>query len=348
AAPPLPEPHPPVSRYGRRYSAARPSHVSSRPSDVDASGTADKVRKAGKARKKPTPEGFLPRFVYGLTMGLLNLGDSAAVRARKELEARIAGPTHGGAAFIPVISRKGGVGATTVTTILGMALADVRDDGVLAVDAHPDRGTLADRVDVEAPASVRDFVRRAHRIESPDQLANLVAHDPTGLDVLASDTDPDQSHPFSARSYGIVADVAERFYSVVLTDGASGVLEPTMHAALERADGVVLVTGGTAEEARLASETIDWLFAHDLGGLAKRAVVAINTATAGTAFDELPQIEAHFRSRVRDVVRIPYDEELAAGSPVRYGALRPYTRDSARDLAALVMDAAAASPVAAA
>jgi hypothetical protein len=27
-----------------------------------------------------------------------------------------------------------------------------------------------------------------------------------------------------------------------------------------------------------------------------------------------------------------------AGTPVRFGALRPFTRDSARDLAALVMD----------
>ncbi|MCU1417637.1 MAG: MinD/ParA family protein, partial [Schumannella sp.] len=201
AAPPLPEPRPPVSRYGRRYSAPRASDAATPPTE-DRAGKPDRVRKPGRPRTKPTPEGVWPRFVYGVTLGLLNLGDSAAVRARKELEARIAGPTHDGAAFIPVISRKGGVGATTVTTILGMALADVRDDGVLAVDAHPDRGTLADRVEVEAPASVRDFVRRAHRIESPEQLANLVAHDPTGLDVLASDTDPDQSHPFSARSYG--------------------------------------------------------------------------------------------------------------------------------------------------
>jgi hypothetical protein len=38
------------------------------------------------------------------------------------------------------------------------------------------------------------------------------------------------------------------------------------------------------------------------------------------------------------VVRIPYDPELAAGSVVRYDALRPFTRDSARQLAALVVD----------
>jgi hypothetical protein len=41
---------------------------------------------------------------------------------------------------------------------------------------------------------------------------------------------------------------------------------------------------------------------------------------------------------VRQVVRIPYDRELAAGSVVRYAALKPFTRQSARELAAYVMD----------
>jgi MinD-like ATPase involved in chromosome partitioning or flagellar assembly len=260
------------------------------------------------------------------------------VRARKQLEARIAGPVDDGARFIPVISRKGGVGATTITALLGMALAEVRDDRVLAVDAHPDRGTLAERVTEPSTASVRDVVQLARSIRSADDLDELVGHDRTSLEVLASDSDPEQARPFDEDAYNVVADVAQRFYSVVLTDGASGVLEPVMQAALKRADGLVVVSGGSAEEARLASEIIDWLEANDLAELAANAIVALNTATTGTVFDHLPQIEAHFQSRVRDVVRIPYDEELVAGTPVRFGALRPFTRDSARDLAALVMD----------
>jgi MinD-like ATPase involved in chromosome partitioning or flagellar assembly len=219
-----------------------------------------------------------------------------------------------------------------------MALAEVRDDRVLAVDAHPDRGTLAERVTEPSTASVRDVVELAPRIRVADDLDELVGHDRTSLEVLASDADPSQAHPFDGDAYNVVADVAERFYSVVLTDGASGVLEPVMQAALERADGLVIVSGGSAEEARLASEIIDWLEANDLAGLAANAVVALNTATTGTVFDDIAQIEAHFLSRVRDVVRIPYDEELVAGTPVRFGALRPYTRDMARDLAAVVMD----------
>jgi MinD-like ATPase involved in chromosome partitioning or flagellar assembly len=191
-----------------------------------------------------------------------------------------------------------------------------------------------------AAASVRDIARRASRIHSAGELRDLAAHDVTGLEVLPSGEGTAPSRPLTAHAYDVVADVAGKYYSVVLTDGASGLLDPAMQAALQRADGLVLVSGGSPDEARIATETIDWLHAHGLGELAGRTVVALNTATPGTDPKLLPQIETHFRARVREVVRIPYDEELSPG-PIRFGALRPYTRDSALDLAAAVMDAAA-------
>jgi hypothetical protein len=66
--------------------------------------------------------------------------------------------------------------------------------------------------------------------------------------------------------------------------------------------------------------------------------VTINTATQGTNIVKLEEIEAHFRSRVRDVVRIPYDPLLAAGSVIDFDKLRPVTQEAARLLAALVVD----------
>jgi MinD-like ATPase involved in chromosome partitioning or flagellar assembly len=323
--PPLPVEPKPTSRYGRRWTenSGKPAGGGFRDSKPGA---------------RPAPEGFWRELVYGLTLTLVNLGDSRAVRARKALEARIAVEVDE-TRFVPVISRQGGVGATTVTTLLGMALAEGRDDRVVALDAHPDRGTLAERVvDGDAPADVRDIVDHAREIRTLEEMESRTTHDRTGLDVVASTTDPVHERTFHAAAYDTVADVAGRFYSVVLTDGASGVLEPVMKAALKRADGLVIVAGGTSEQARLASETVTWLEQNDLAELADNTVVAINTATPGTRYESLDAIEAHFRARVRDVVRIPYDEELVAGAPVRYGALRPDTRDAARDLAAKVMD----------
>ena len=239
---------------------------------------------------------------------------------------------------MPVLTRKGGVGKTTITTLLGMALADVRDDRVIAVDANPDRGTLAERVNKQTRSTVRDLVTHAPSIRDFSELSTHVSRDVTRLDVLASDTDPLLSEAFDENDYNVVADVAARYYSIVLTDCGTGIVHSVMRATLQRADSVVIVSGGSVDEARLASETLTWLEANNYGHLAKNAIVALNTATQGTNLVKLDEIEAHFRSRVRDIVRIPYDPELAAGSVVRYSALKPFTRASARELAALVMD----------
>lgn len=289
-------------------------------------------------RKKVAPEGAWPALVYAVTLHLVNLGDSPKVRERKALEARIAKRFDGGTRFVPVLTRKGGVGKTTLTTLLGMALSDVREDRVIAVDANPDRGTLSERIARQTRSTVRDIVTHAPAIKDFSELSSHVSRDETRLDVLASDTDPLLSEAFDENDYNVVADLVSRYYSIVLTDCGTGIVHSVMRATLQRADGIVVVSGGSVDEARLASETLTWLEANNYGHLVRNAIVAINTATHGTNLVKLDEIEAHFASRVRAVVRMPYDAELAAGSVVRWNNLKPFTRASARELAALVMD----------
>ena len=295
-------------------------------------------------RYREVPEGFWQRFLYEISFHLINVGDSRAVRERKAMDRRISHPFDQGTRFVPVLTRKGGVGKTTVTTLLGMALAEVRDDRVLGIDANPDRGTLAERVARSTGATVRDVVNLASGISSFTDFAELVSKDKTRFHVLASDTDPLLSEAFDEDDYNVVADQAARFYSIVLTDCGTGVVHSVMRPTLERADGLVVVSGGSVDEARLASETLTWLEANGYGDLVKRAVVALNTATQGTNVVKLDEIEQHFLSRVRDVVRIPYDPYLAAGSIVDWSRMSPYTRESARELAALVVEGVADEP----
>jgi MinD-like ATPase involved in chromosome partitioning or flagellar assembly len=284
------------------------------------------------------PEGFWQRGVYEGTFHLVNPGDSARARERKAIDARIRRPLEGGPRFVPVLTRKGGVGKTTITTLLGMALADLRDDRIVAIDANPDRGTLAERVNRQTRSTVRDVVLHAPEIRDDAELQRHLSRDVTGLEVLASDTDPLMSEAFDENDYNVVADVLSRSAGMVLTDCGTGIVHSVMRATLRRADEVVVVSGGSVDEARLASETLTWLEANGYAHLVRNGVVALNTATQGTDLVKLIEIEAHFRSRVREVVRIPYDRELAAGSIVRYAALKPFTRQSARELAASVMD----------
>lgn len=299
--------------------------------------TADRLLEVNR-KTRPGPEGPWQRFVYNTTFRTVNLGDSAKVRARKELDHRIQKAFEGGTRFVPILTRKGGVGKTTVTTLLGMALASAREDRIIAVDANPDRGTLSERVPKQTRATVRDVVHKAASIGGFTDFSALVSRDETRLDILASDTDPLLSEAFDENDYNVVADLAARFYSIVLTDCGTGIVHSVMRATLQRADEIVIVSGGSVDEARLASETLTWLEANGYTDLVRNAVVALNTATHATNLVKLEEIESHFRSRVREIVRIPYDPQLAAGSVVNWKDLKPLTKLSARALAALVVE----------
>jgi MinD-like ATPase involved in chromosome partitioning or flagellar assembly len=290
------------------------------------------------SRNRPAPEAGFRRFFYFLSLKTINLGDSLKVRERKALDLRIGAAFDGGAKFVPVLTRKGGVGKTTVSTLLGMALAMVREDRVIAIDANPDRGTLAERISKSTRFTVRDVVNRAAAIDGFTDFSTMVSRDITRLDVLASDSDPMLSEAFNEGDYNVVADMAARYYSVVLTDCGTGIVHSVMRPTLQRANGLVIVSGGSVDEARLASETLTWLEANGYGDLVRNAVVALNTATQATQLVKLDEIEQHFKTRVRAVVKIPYDDALAAGSVIKFTELKKGTQQAARELAALVVD----------
>ena len=290
------------------------------------------------ARPRVIPETFWRRALYRITFGAVNVGDNNKVLARRSLDARINSSLPGGTKFVPVLTRKGGVGKTTVTALIGMAMSTVREDRVLAIDANPDRGTLAERVEQKTDYTVRDVVKRAGGINSFSLFSDFVSRDRTRLDVLASDTDPMLSEAFDEGDYNVVADIATRYYSVCLTDCGTGIVHSVMRAILMRADGLVIVSGGSVDEARLASETLTWLESNGFGDLVKKSIVALNTATYGTQLVKIDEIESHFKTRVRAVVRVPYDPMLAAGAQIQFDKLHPATRQAARDLAALVVD----------
>ncbi|WP_292860955.1 MinD/ParA family protein [Microbacterium sp.] len=284
------------------------------------------------------PEGTWRHLVYTLSGRRLNLGDSRRARERKALDQRIAAPLSGGARFVPVLSRKGGVGKTTVTTLLGMALADAREDRIIAVDANPDRGTLAERIGRTSGKTVRDLVRVQADVHGFNDVSQIVGRDHTRLDVIASDADPHISEAFNDDDYRDVAEIAAHFYSVVLTDTGTGIVHSVMDATLERADALVIVAGLSIDEARLASETLTWLESNGYEDRVRGAVVVLNTARPGAPLVRADELESHFRSRVRQVVRMPYDPHIASGSAISFRDLQPETRDAARRLAAIVVE----------
>nr|WP_127097216.1 MinD/ParA family protein [Microbacterium lemovicicum] len=296
---------------------------------------------------RPEPEGAWRHFIYRLTGKRINLGDGRVARRRKELDRRIAVPLSGNARFVPVLSRKGGVGKTTVTTLLGMALADARDDRIIAIDANPDRGTLAERIAKASGKTIRDLVRVRSSVRGYNDISAVVSRDETRLDVLASDSDPRVSEALSDTDYQDVASLAAHYYSIVLTDTGTGIVHSVMGATLEVADQIVVVAGLSVDEARLASETLTWLETNGYAEQVRTAVVVLNSGRPGAPMVRPDELEAHFRTRVRAVVRVPYDPLIAAGSAITFRDLQPDTRLAARELAAAVVEGLRALPAAA-
>ncbi len=282
------------------------------------------------------PVGGWRLWLYKASFGSVNVGDSDKVRLERAQDNLISSRLGERTRFVPVLSRKGGVGKTTVTTLLGMVLADTREDRVIAMDANPDRGTLSDRSPGSADFTARNLVRDRFNVTTFSQLSNYVARDGSRLDVLASDTDPAVAQAFDDADYRAVTDILSKYYSIVLTDSGTGMVHSVMKGTLEKADAVVLVSGGSVDEARLASETLSWLEAHGRHDLVANAIVVVNMSGGDTQVD-IAQIEEHFKSRVRNVLRIPYDRHLAEGSRVELDKLRPATRLAVKELAALVV-----------
>ncbi|MGH2787383.1 MAG: AAA family ATPase [Actinomycetota bacterium] len=277
------------------------------------------------------------RAVYVLTGGVVNPGPSAGEIHRQALEGR-ARTVIKGCHRAAVISLKGGVGKTTTTAVLGATFSSARGDRVIAVDANPDRGTLAEKVGRETHATVRDLLAARPSVERYADIREFTSQARNRLEVLASDSDPSVSLAFSEQEYRDVLDLLERYYSLILTDCGTGLLHSAMQGALGLADSIVVVSSPSLDGARSASATLDWLEAHGFGDLVRRAVVVISIVRSGSGDVDLGKLEEHFAARCRAVQQIPYDPHLATGAAVDLDELKPATRHSFLQLAALVGD----------
>ncbi|WP_019809356.1 MinD/ParA family ATP-binding protein [Saccharomonospora halophila] len=288
-------------------------------------------------RMKRAPRSGWRRLVYLGTGRLVNPGESPAERRERELSHRVNQPLRG-CHRIAMLSLKGGVGKTTMTTALGSTFASLRGDRVIAVDANPDRGTLAQKIPIETAATVRHLLRDAGSVTHYSDVRAYTSQGPSRLEVLASESDPAVSEAFSEQDYLRAVALLEHFYNVVLTDCGTGLMHSAMKGVLDSADSLVVVSSGSLDGARSASATLDWLDAHGYGDLVTRSVAVINSVRPKAGSVDLDRLAAHFAARVRAVARIPFDAHLEEGAEIDLDRLHPGTRRALLELAATVAD----------
>jgi MinD-like ATPase involved in chromosome partitioning or flagellar assembly len=275
------------------------------------------------------------RVVYAATGGAVNPGIGPAEQRRHELAQRI-GRRLARPRQIAVVSLKGGVGVTTVTALLSLTFAGHRGDRVVALDANPDAGTLADRLTGTCDSTVRNLLDEIDDIGSLSDVARFTTV-AGRLHVLASEQDPALSEEFTRAEYEQVRAVLTRFYDLVIVDAGTGIVHHAMEGGLTTADGVVIVGSPTVDGVSRASRTLDWLVARGQAERAARAVVALCGGRSSEEVD--PQrMREYFASRCRAVVEIPYDPHLASVDRVDLAAQAPATSDAFLEMAALLAD----------
>lgn len=288
-------------------------------------------------RTREAPRTGWRRAVHRFSGGRINPGESRKEREKEDLIARIGVPIIGDFR-VAVLSIKGGVGKTTTTLGLGSALAMMRNDRVIAVDANPDRGTLAERVrDTSTESTVRDLLSDPN-IERYADVRSHTRMAASRLEVLASEQEPAVSEVFGETDYRRTVDILRRYYNIILTDCGTGIMHSAMAGVLDLAHSIVLVSSPAIDAARSASATLDWMMQHGHSALAKEAQVVLSASRPGSASLNMDKVYEHFESRCRSVHLIPFDPHLAEGADIDFSLLKPATFDAYLELAGAVAE----------
>lgn len=343
-AEPAPHPQPPAPGTARRarkaaervdapraHSAARARHP------LGSSLSAELLTR----RVKPTPKTGWRKALYVSTGHLVNPGQAPAEVREADTDRRIASPIAGDYR-VAVGSAKGGVGKSTLTTALGSVFARTRTDHVIAVEAVPDRGSLAERVDPGTERTVRSLLARAGEVARAADVREHTGQNPDRLELLAAPSDAAAPDALTDTEYLAALGILRTYYGLILTDCGAGLRDPVISGALTDADRVVVVTTPALDALHGTAATLDWLGHRRGPGAVSDTVVVVNHASPGRPQVDVAGAVAWLRERgVASVHEVPFDPHLAEGSVVRADLLRKRTLAALR---ALAVDLAAGFP----
>jgi putative peptide zinc metalloprotease protein len=287
--------------------------------------------------QRPAPSFGWRRALYRASGQTVNLGPGPEERRRAELEERLRAPVTGSRRIV-VMSRKGGVGKTTMSFALGSTFAALRGDRVIAVDANPDAGNLAHRVSRPNERTITDVLSGLDGIQTYAQLRSYTSQAAESrLEVLASDDDPRIGMALARDDYHRLIGLLDRFYNLIVLDTGTGILDSANQGLLAEADQIVLVSRPGIDGGRAAALTLDWLDQHEHEDLVRSAVVVINGVRPGVGAPLEPIVD-HFERRCSRVVTVPWDPALEMGAQTQLSALRGATRHGLVEVAAAVAD----------
>lgn len=287
------------------------------------------------AVKMPSQRGWR-HILYLLTR--INLGLSPDELYEMDLHARIRRNARD-SYQIGILGLKGGVGKTAVTVALGSTLAKVRGDRILAIDADPDAGNLADRAGRQSAATIADLLSDKELARYNDIRA-YTSMNGANLEVLSSEEYSQARREFTDDDWKGATEVVSRYYNLVLADCGAGLFQPSSRAVLSTVSGLVIVASASIDGARQAAVTMDWMRQNGYQDLLSRSCVVINHIVPSKPNIDVDDLVQQFERHVAPgrVIVLPWDKHIAAGTEIHLDLLDKVFRRRITELAAALSD----------
>jgi len=271
------------------------------------------------------------------------------LRHRRSKELRpstlVAATRRPGRRLIVVYSPKGGVGTTTVSVNLALAIGARMPDASAVVDLTPMGGHVATHLDIRPKLTIADLIRDSQGLISPESLRTtyLTRHE-RGIQVLAGSPNPSTTTLMSGEEASRTLEGLLAAVPNVVADLGSQ-LDERVVSSMAAADDVVLVVTPDFPTLKATHAFLEYLSENGTHVTEPTIVVneiyALQTLTPG-------DIENALGRRV--AIRIPYDPLLylrAANQGTPVFAAAPTSQPARRydQLAAILLgeDAPAAA-----
>lgn len=240
---------------------------------------------------------------------------------------------------------KGGVHKTTATVLAAATIGSVRGSGVVAWDDNELRGTLGLRAGSARHArTIRHLIADLARVEAVADfelghvLDDYLRHASDGsYNVLAGEENPRFAQRLDPYTVRRVLELLRRTHQVICIDTGNNVESPNWQTVLQTADQLIVTSVPREDAAFTADWMLDLLDEAGMGELVANGVTLLSCPTPNPT-PLLDDLAAHFASRTRSVVVVPYDPALESGSNIEYHMLQPATRRAWLRAAAVIMD----------
>lgn len=261
-------------------------------------------------RKIPPGSGWR-KFIYTATFHKVNLGESPSERHYRNLQERIR--RHIRRQYvITLVSGKGGIGVSTMAACIGGVFRECRPQNVIAIDAVPGFGTLADRIDESPPGDYTAIINDTD-VQGYADIREHLGQNAVGLDVLAGNRTSDQPRPLVPAMFSGVLSRLRRTHTMIVVDTSPDLEHDVMKPVLEATDTLVFVSGITADRSRPVLRAVDYLRSQGYHELVSNSTVIINHTDDITDRDALAYLTERF-AKVGAIVEVmPFDSHLAKG-----------------------------------